>query len=624
MSLKTQISLGFVFVLLLTLVSLSTLVFYFNKIGNTATTLLEQDYRTIKASEALVNSLMKMDQILAKVCLSDSYNEMVLLQVLDREKKLVLSNLGILGKSLLEPDEREKLTKINVEYERYSRHIHEVHTAPDRSLLYFSVLQRQHELMLNQCISLAFTNHEAIRAKDKNTQSLYFRAKVNTFLVTVLVLLLVAGTIYQMPGVILRPINEMSHAVKNIVRGEFSQKVEVAASELAELARSFNLAGEKLQETEEKFWLITSNLYDIVLFARPDAGVFYTTPSVTRLLDHQPEDVLGKDIYYLLHPNDEEKVKTILTSIITCSLTYHEPLELRLRKKDGQYLWVEANYIAQTDAAHRPMYIQATFRDITERKTAEQKMKKTLRKEKQLNEQLTKAQAELDQFVYSTSHNLRGPLASILGVINLLKKSNTRKERSTMLEFVEKSIGKLDDTIHEITDYARNNRLTVQSEPIDFTSIVQDTVESLQYLQAACKIDIQYNIQEGIDFYSDAYRLQVIFNNLISNAIKYYNPEQSRSYLHINITASGNHAVIELEDNGIGILADHQDRIFDMFYRATELSTGSGLGLYIVKETINKLKGSIKVTSVYGESTTFALTLPNLKTKPETVEKALV
>ena len=624
MSLKTQISLGFVFVLLLTLISLSTLFFYFNKIGSTATTLLEQDYRTVKASEALVNSLMKMDQILAKVCLSNSYNETVLLQVLDREKKLFRSNLDILGKNLSERYEQEGLVTINAEYERYSRHIHQVHTAPDRNILYFSVLQRQHELMLNQCISLAFTNHEAIKEKDKNAQSLYFRAKVNTFLVTVLVLLLVAGTIYQMPGEIVRPITEMSSAVKNMVRGEFSQRVEVQTSELAELARSFNLAGEKLQETEEKFWLITSNLYDIVLFAKPDASVFYTTPSVTRLLGHQPEEVLGKDIYYLLHPNDKEKIKTVLTSIIECSFTYHEPLELRLRKKDGQYLWVEASYIAQTDAAHQPLYIQGTFRDITERITAEQKMKKALRKEKQLNEQLTKAQAELDQFVYSTSHNLRGPLASILGVINLLKKTNTRKERSTMLEFIEKSIGKLDETIHEITDYARNNRLAVHSEPIDFTSMIQDTVERLQYLPAACKVDIQYNIREGIDFYSDAYRLQVIFNNLISNAIKYYDPEQPRSYLNIIITSSGNNAVIAIEDNGIGILTEHQDRIFDMFHRATELSTGSGLGLYIVKEIINKLKGSIKVTSACGESTTFTLTIPNLKAKTEKVEKAFV
>ncbi len=621
MSLKTKISLGFVFVLLLTLVSSSTLFFYFNQLGSSATTLLKQDYRTIKASEALVNSLMKMDRILAKVCLSDKYNETALLDVLDREKKLFLSNLDILGRNLSEAHEQEGLEKISAEYDRYLRHIQQVNTVPDRNALYFSVLQRQHEFMLDKCISLAFVNHEALKEKDKNAQSLYFRAKINTFLVTVLVLLLVAGMIYQMPGTIVRPITEMSSAVKHMIRGESYQKVETEASELADLARSFNLAGEKLQETEEKFWLITSSLYDIVLFAKPDARVFYTTPSISRLLNYQPEDILGKDIFYLLHPADTGKVKTALTAILAGSLTYHEPIELRLKKKSGKYMWVEANYIAQADAAHHPMYIQATFRDITERKKAEQKMKKALKKERQLNEELTKAQAELDQFVYSTSHNLRGPLASMLGIVNLMKKSATQKERNTMLEFIEKSIGKLDETIHEITDYARNNRQAVQIEPVDFTAIIEDTVESLQYLPAASEVDIQYNIQEGITFYSDAHRFQVIFNNLISNAFKYYNPEQTRPYLNISITTSGNNVIIALEDNGIGVLAEHQERIFDMFYRATELSTGSGLGLYIVKETMEKLEGSISVTSVYNESTTFTLTVPNLKKNSEKVAK---
>jgi signal transduction histidine kinase len=101
-------------------------------------------------------------------------------------------------------------------------------------------------------------------------------------------------------------------------------------------------------------------------------------------------------------------------------------------------------------------------------------------------------------------------------------------------------------------------------------------------------------------------------NNLISNAIRYYNPAVSRPYVEISILANSEHAEIIVRDNGIGIDEKYHDKIFDMFFRVSKKSVGSGLGLYIVKETIEKLDGEIGLTSEKDKGTEFKILIPNL------------
>jgi signal transduction histidine kinase len=102
-----------------------------------------------------------------------------------------------------------------------------------------------------------------------------------------------------------------------------------------------------------------------------------------------------------------------------------------------------------------------------------------------------------------------------------------------------------------------------------------------------------------------------VFNNLISNAIRYSDPYKKQSFVRIGITTTVDQAHITVEDNGIGIEQEHIEKVFNMFYRATESKSGSGLGLYIVKETLDMLGGKIQVSSTMGKGTTFTLTIPN-------------
>jgi signal transduction histidine kinase/ligand-binding sensor domain-containing protein len=231
-----------------------------------------------------------------------------------------------------------------------------------------------------------------------------------------------------------------------------------------------------------------------------------------------------------------------------------------------------------------------------------------IRKIEQHNAELRKLNNELDRFVYSTSHDLRAPLASILGLINLsrLEKEN----REEYLNLIEKSVRKLDEFISEIIDYSRNARLEIEPVHIDFQTIVASILEDLEYLEENVSVKKNISISGSGQYFNDKTRLRIILSNLISNAIKYRNTWITDPRVNITISYNTRQAVLMVEDNGIGIVPDQLENIFKMFHRGSEQSKGSGLGLYIVKETVDKLGGTVTVKSKVGEGTAFEVIIP--------------
>lgn len=229
------------------------------------------------------------------------------------------------------------------------------------------------------------------------------------------------------------------------------------------------------------------------------------------------------------------------------------------------------------------------------------------------NEELTKINTELDSFVYSVSHNLRAPLMSVLGLLNLAKEEKTVDTMREYHHMMETSIQKLDETLKEILDYSRNARQELKYEKVHIRKTIDDNLARVQFMPGFQSLKISQEIEDATSLISDYYRISVIMNNLISNAVKYLDPEKENSFLKISVCIEADHAVIQLEDNGIGIEQEQIHKIFDMFYRATERKEGAGLGLYIVKEAVDKLKGTIAVESKSGEGTLFRIIIPNLQ-----------
>jgi signal transduction histidine kinase len=231
---------------------------------------------------------------------------------------------------------------------------------------------------------------------------------------------------------------------------------------------------------------------------------------------------------------------------------------------------------------------------------------------RQQYDELRKTNKELDSFVYSVSHNLRAPLLSVIGLLDVARRDTHPRDPiyDEYFMMIQSSMSKLDETIKEILQYSGNARMEVDQKVIDFEVVIQEAIERLRYMEGFDKVRIHVNVNMGQLFYSDPYRLSIIMSNLLSNAIKYRDREKQNQFVTIDVSHQGNHVLVTFQDNGIGIQKEYMGKIFNMFFRATEKSQGAGLGLYIVRETVSKLEGSIEARSEFGNGVSFTITLP--------------
>jgi hypothetical protein len=229
------------------------------------------------------------------------------------------------------------------------------------------------------------------------------------------------------------------------------------------------------------------------------------------------------------------------------------------------------------------------------------------------NSELKKSNSELDSFVYKASHDLRSPLVSILGLIHISKEEKDFEKVKKYLLLKEKSVKKLDALIIDILDLSKNSRLAIIPEQIDLKFLFEDIFSSYSYVDGFHNIEKVVSIDAVIPFFSDEKRLRIIFNNLISNSIRYADLSKEKPRIEIITQVFPSHALITVRDNGQGIKSEHFKRIFEMYFRANERNAGSGLGLYIVSETLAKLKGNIEIASEYTKWTEFKVVIPNMK-----------
>ena len=277
------------------------------------------------------------------------------------------------------------------------------------------------------------------------------------------------------------------------------------------------------------------------------------------------------------------------------SKTQIENFELRLILPDGSEKWSLINAVLYPEE----QTIDFVLKDITQTK-------------ENLIE-LQKVNFELDSFVYHASHDLRSPLRSVLGLIELYRMEDDQKLREECIDKIQLSVRRLDDLVVELLSISRNDRVDDAHAPINLLLEINNSITSYYNATDTRNLEISSQILQPVPFISDPTRVRIILNNLISNAIKYRSFSRDRSTIDIFAEVTPEKTVIRISDNGEGIEESKLPHIFDMFYRATERSEGSGLGLYIVKKVADKLEASIEVESVELEGTTFTVTIPNSK-----------
>jgi PAS domain S-box-containing protein len=329
--------------------------------------------------------------------------------------------------------------------------------------------------------------------------------------------------------------------------------------------------------------------------------VLRANPAFEKIFQYTEEEILGKRMGAFIIPEDlqEETRDYWEQSSRPRVLEY----ETKRKRKNGEVFDVHT-HIFLISLNGQLFGVYSIYEDITERKNAENLLKKQ-------NEELVKVNKELDKFVYSISHDIRAPLMSIKGILNLAGSEPVNAEDYVLyLHMIRQNINRLDDFTSSTIRYFKNAREEIQAGYIDFGFLINEVIETLRYQPGAADIEFKTAVEESNPFVSDMDKLRIILNNLISNAIKYRKLSPAKPVISILVKIRDHTAEIIISDNGEGIPQDKLDKAFTMFSRFSERSTGSGLGLYIVKEMVEKLCGEITLNSVLGEGTAFTIIIP--------------
>ena len=312
------------------------------------------------------------------------------------------------------------------------------------------------------------------------------------------------------------------------------------------------------------------------------------------------EEMIGRrirDFYYLENNFDEEKTRDFLTSFISNNYRISNA-ESKEIDRTGNIRYILNNNIGIVENGFlvRTWGVQT---DITDRKKTEH--------------ELMESNQELDTFFYKASHDLKGPLASILGIVNVARLENKDDVIEKYFKMIDTSVRRLDRTLMDLIELARTRKGVSKLSKIYVRALVDEILQSLSHTENFSGIKFEIEVDGSMGIVADKVLVLSVFQNLIHNAINYGNKEHPVIKIRVDGTANG--IKLEVTDNGKGI-ADHvKHRVFEMFYRGHPDSSGSGLGLFIVKNAIEKLKGKVWFDSEDGKGASFYAEIPNAEAK---------
>lgn len=232
------------------------------------------------------------------------------------------------------------------------------------------------------------------------------------------------------------------------------------------------------------------------------------------------------------------------------------------------------------------------------------------------NLSLQEANRELDTFAYRTSHDIRGPVARLLGLCQLILQIDNEGDIRRYVELIYRETIQMDFMLHRFLEVNNIKHLDRKAVPISVHSSLQRVLRDLTHLEAAQNVRTILDVKEPISLVADATLFEIILKNLIENAMLFTGGQVSSPCVEIEATTIGESVSIRVRDNGIGISPKVAPHIFEMFYRGTNVSKGLGLGLYATQLALQAMGGQVHFTSIPGERTEFVVSLPERPAKP--------
>lgn len=380
------------------------------------------------------------------------------------------------------------------------------------------------------------------------------------------------------------------------------------------------LSRREVEDSEAKYRLLVENQTDLLIRTDADGRFLFVSPSYCRVFGKSEQELLGRSFMPLVHPDDLamtlDRMQLLKEPPHTCFV------EQRAKTVDG-WRWLAWADKAILDESGNVEAVVAVGRDITEMKNAQEEKELLLRVLEMKNK-------ELESIVYAASHDLRTPLVNIRGFGGELQiacktlnsaieeqADSTLKEKfapvqaeiAESLYFIEAGAAKMQALIDGLLEISRIGTTSLRVQPLEMNRILKHIVSSMNYQiqQAAAAV----TVDELPSCRADARMINQVFSNLLDNAVKYRDPARP-AVITVSGERVGDRCVYRVADNGIGIAAEHQRKVFEVFYRLNPdgKHVGEGLGLSIVVRILDRLNGSIQVESQPGKGTAFIVSVP--------------
>ncbi len=364
---------------------------------------------------------------------------------------------------------------------------------------------------------------------------------------------------------------------------------------------------EKLAETQRQFQFLADMIPHLVWRTDPEGNHDYFNRRWYDFTGLTYEETKDRGWSLVLHPDDYGRTLEVWQKSLREGTPYE--VEYRFRKADGTYRWFLGRALPLLDAAGRVLGWFGTCTDIHDQRLFVEELTSTKRQLETKNEELTRVNVDLDNFVYTASHDLRSPINNLEGLQKVLQKRLKTQVADTeqeLLDLMSISIHKLNTTIRELTEIVKvQKELAQEREPIAYQEVFEDVIADLAEpaAEAGASLEVHFDVKE---IYYPRKHLRSILLNLLSNAVKYRSPDRPLR-ITVGTRLDNQRPVLFVTDNGLGIEESKKDRIFDMFRRLHTHVEGSGIGLYMVKRIVENNGGRITVESRKESGSTFTV-----------------
>jgi PAS domain S-box-containing protein len=394
-------------------------------------------------------------------------------------------------------------------------------------------------------------------------------------------------------------IDHIYDLIMHLASGNLGYRAEVSErnDELDAITMGINMLAEELQSTtvsQDYLGRIYKGVVDMLIVLNADNTIHQVNSTLCKLLNYKEDELIGKSMSIITYRSEEHFFNKINNELNKRGHAYNIERIFITKKKKLIPVSISASLLYDSEGEIDGTLLIA--KDIS-------RMKRT-------QEQLKHKNEELNTFIYRVSHDIKGPLASIIGLLNLAKDEIDDADSTRhYMNLIEMSAYRLDSIIGDFLEIGKLTQSQIRASQIDFKEFISEILESLKYAENFKNIEFRLNISQHKVFKSKKILLKAILQNLIENAIK-YSRKDVHSFIEINVKEGDRKVIIEISDNGIGIEKNMVEHVFKMFYKGEHANSGSGLGLYIVKTSLDSLKGTISLKSVKNAGSTFTIEIP--------------